>query len=72
MAATEGTRGEAAGEDPIAFFESISSGPWAASEDPTNRLARALVQLVEMALDVDTPSTVLAPLVVARKAGASA
>ena len=63
MAATEGTRGEAAGEDPIAFFESISSGPWAASEDPTNRLARALVQLAEMALDVDTPSTVLAPLV---------
>lgn len=41
-------------DDPVAFFGSIATGPWAEPDDPTNRLARALVALAQVALDVRT------------------
>ena len=55
MAAPGDVSDDGALDDPVAFFGSIAGGPWADAADPGNRLARAIVRLMNRALDVDTP-----------------
>ena len=43
-------------DDPIEFFGSIATGPWAAADHPAPRLARALTALATRALDAATPA----------------
>lgn len=51
-----------AADDPVAFFGSIATGPWADAGHPAHRLARALVSLAEVALDVGTDDATIAGL----------
>jgi len=63
MAAPDDAPQGAAGDDPLAFFGSFATGPWADPADPANRLARAIVQLSNVLLDVATPAEHLDVLV---------
>jgi acyl-coenzyme A thioesterase PaaI-like protein len=61
---TDTDRPAAAGaEDPVEFFGSIATGPWAEASDPGNQLARAIVRLTNRALAVDTPPAEIERLV---------
>lgn len=71
MAPTDDAPRGAAGYDPLAFFGSFATGPWADPADPANRLARAIVQLTNVLLDVATPAEHI-DLLVGRLEGLSA